>query len=162
MLEHLHQLLFSSFGQFLNSGSLSEEGEKKDLWETLIFTLNVMFKRTLLSCYSWLCATTGKEVHEKCYGKYVLINVLFGRQNLSWRGGKRKKKYQSTFHLSGGGRRNTFFTVFDILLLPFFLPTFNSRLSGITVCVCTCAGRAWWNLKRRIECLDERLYRNFT
>lgn len=123
-----------------------------------------MFERTVLSCYSWLCAATGKEVHEKCSGKHVLINVLFGRQNL-WRGGKRKKylfflpkKYQSTFPL-GRGKRNIFFTIFNILLLAFVPPTLHIRLSSITLYVCVC-WKAGWDLGLRRECLDERLYKN--
>lgn len=75
----------------LTPGVCQRKRKRKSCRETLIFMLNFMFERTFLSCYFWLCAATGKEVHEKCSGKYVLINVLFGRQNLCWRGGKRKK-----------------------------------------------------------------------
>lgn len=118
--------IYTSYLSVTLANSLTPEvcqrkGKGKSCRETLIFMLNFMFERTFLNCYSWLCAATGKEVHEKCSGKYVLVNVLFGRQNLCWRGGKRKKylflpkKYQSTFPL-GRGKINIFFTIFNILL----------------------------------------------
>lgn len=60
----------------LTLGVCQRKGKRKACRETLIFMLNFMFEKTFLSCYSWLCAATGKEVREKCSGKYVLINVF--------------------------------------------------------------------------------------